>query len=212
MAPGVFICPSNKLRTYFITLPGSFIVKRSHFFWSFVMRCDVMKCNVRRLRVWVCRCLLDGVWKRAHECLLWMQVECWVCWRRAELGAASICRSWCRLRNRCRAVRKVNAAFRGRVESCRPDRSTLHFYSTTLTIVCFDSFIPFLDPSLTGPFINPLVLRHTNTMTRDPEMIDDGCDPKHVTNFIAKRLQNSPKPIKLLHNKIFNSEPFLKYY
>lgn len=43
-------------------------------------------------------------------------------------------------------------------------------------------------------------------------MIDDGYNLEHVTNFIAKKLQNSPKPIKMLHNKIFNPEPFPKYY
>lgn len=48
--------------------------------------------------------------------------------------------------------------------------------------------------------------------TCDVEMIDDGYNSEHVTNFTAKNLQNNPKPIKMLHNKIFNPEPFLKLY
>lgn len=57
------------------------------------------------------------------EVLRSTQFECRGARWRAGDAFDAICRSR-RLRNRCRAARKVNAAFRGRVESCRRSRST----------------------------------------------------------------------------------------
>lgn len=162
MAPGVFICPSNKLRTYFITLPGPFIVLLFRFFGAFVTRCDVMNC-------------LFGSYGGSHDsrCSLMMvsSVEWSALWsmcyvvnvrrrRRSVVTAlaASICRSWCRLRNRCRVVRKVNAAFRGRVESCRRDSPARCFYYGII-YRWFHSFTPPPDLSL-GSFNWFISLHH----------------------------------------------------
>lgn len=91
----------------------------------------IYKCFIRHLSkiesYWVNIChLFTSMWALNQYSIAlavaWDMSSEWQ--RRAFIIVTRVCRSKF-LRNRCRAVRKVNAAFRGRIESCRRAPSLL---------------------------------------------------------------------------------------